>query len=127
MVLMLLRPGTRTRAATAALLSSMLPGLGQLYNRDWLKAGLMGATAVALAFVVKGVLARVLDIAVSAVPGSGIAAAGHGDPSLRILSAMALPSVQADIRQVLLPSVLGLCALAAWSMIDAYRRARRQP
>jgi len=121
----LLRRGSRAGATTAALLSSVFPGLGQLYNRDWLKAGLMSAAAVGLVLVVKGVLERVLGLAVSAVSGTGIAAGSYSDVSLQILSAMALPGVQAEIRLVLLPALVTLCGLVGWSMIDAYRRARR--
>jgi hypothetical protein len=85
----------------------------------------MGAAAVVLAFVVKGVLEHVLGMAASAVSGTGIAAGSYSDVSLQILSAMALPGVQDEIRLVLLPALLTLCGLVGWSMIDAYRRARR--
>ena len=125
MAWMLFRRGTRARATTAALLSSVFPGLGQLYNRDWLRAGLMGAGAVVLGLMIKGVLAHVLGMAVSPAPGGAIAAASHGDLSLQLLAAMARPSVQTEIRRVLLPALLGLAGLLGWSMIDAYRRARR--
>jgi hypothetical protein len=122
-----LRRGSRGRAATAALLSSVVPGLGQLYNREWLKATLMGTGAVGLVLVIKDVLGHVLGMAVSTTGGTGIGAAGHGDPTLQLLAAMALPGVQTEIRQALLPALLGLCALLTWSMIDAYRGARRAP
>lgn len=85
----------------------------------------MSAAAVGLVLVVKGVLERVLGLAVSAVSGTGIAAGSYSDVSLQILSAMALPGVQAEIRLVLLPALVTLCGLVGWSMIDAYRRARR--
>ena len=125
MGLKLFERGTRARATTAALLSSVFPGLGQLYNRDWLKAAVMGAGTVALAFVIKGVLAHVLGLAVSPPSGGGIAALAQADLSLQILNAMARPGVQAEIRRVLLPALLGLAGLLGWSMVDAYRRARR--
>jgi len=125
MGLKLLERGTRARATTAALLSSVFPGLGQLYNRDWLKAGIMAAGTVALALLIKGALAHVLGLAVSPPSGGAIAALGHADVGLQILDAMARPGVQAEIRRVLLPALLGLAGLLCWSMVDAYRRARR--
>ncbi len=127
MAWMFLRRGTRARAATAALLSSVVPGLGQLYNRDWLKAALMGAAAVGLGLVIKDGVARVVSTAMAATPATGIPAAGPADPTVQLLAAMALPGIQAEIRQVVLPALLGLSALLIWSMADAYRRARHQP
>jgi hypothetical protein len=115
----LLGRGTRARAGTAALLSSILPGLGQLYNRDWLKAASMGGGTLALGLVIKGVLGRIL-------PGTPVTVGGQGDPMLQLVATMAVPEVQSEIRGVLLPALLALCALVTWSMIDAYRRARRE-
>jgi hypothetical protein len=127
MAWLFLRRGTRARAGTAALLSSIVPGLGQLYNRDWLKAVSMGAGTLALALVVKGVFGRVLATALSATPGAGVTVGGQSDSMLQLVAAMTLPEVQSQIRGVLLPALAGLCALVVWSMIDAYRGARREP
>ena len=127
MAWLLLRRGTRARAGTAALLSSVVPGLGQLYNRDWLKAASMGTATLALVLVIKGVLGRMLATALSAVSGTTVTVGGQSDPMLQLVAAMAVPEVQSEIRGVLLPALLGLCALVTWSMIDAYRRARREP
>jgi hypothetical protein len=126
MAWLLLGRGTRARAGTAALLSSVAPGLGQLYNGDWLRAAAMGAGTLALALVIKGVLGRVLATALPAIAGTGITVGAQSDPMLQLVTAMTLPEVQSEIRGVLLPALLGLCALVAWSMIDAYRRARRE-
>jgi hypothetical protein len=118
----------RTGAAAALFLSSLLPGLGQLYNRQWTKAGVMLGATLVLGLAVERAVARVFDaasIVLSGVPS--------GDPVelaavlRRMAPAMLEPGVQSTIRTVLLPAVLGLAVLVLWSMGDAYRQARRRP
>jgi hypothetical protein len=79
----------------AAVLSGLFPGLGQLYNRERLKA---------LLFVIGGV--------VTAVPFSLV------DVDIN------LDNPAAVMRMVLLAS-LPFLIVALWSVIDAYRTARR--
>jgi hypothetical protein len=115
----------RTRAATAALFSSVFPGIGQLYNREWLKAAAM--IAATLAFVVAlhtalGDLVReAVGIAAVETPVVGLA-----DPVdwEGLLLALASPEVAARARRTVLPPAFGLCVVVLWSMIDAYRHAR---
>jgi hypothetical protein len=79
----------------AAVLSGLFPGLGQLYNRERLKA---------LLFVIGGVVASVplglLDVDID------------------------LDNPAAGMRRLLLTS-LPFLVVALWSVIDAYRTARR--
>ena len=87
--------GSARRPALSALLSAVFPGLGQFYNRDWLKgAGFFSATVVLMGF------------------------AGGSISVEALLSAGAV-----DLRPVL-GSVILLAVLALWSVVDAYRRAR---
>jgi hypothetical protein len=85
------------RSATiAVLLSGTFPGLGQLYNRELRKAGLFAVGAILTAF---GPLSPLdVDIDLS-------------DPA-------------AGLRTVMFAS-LPFLAIAVWSVIDAYRVAKR--
>ena len=85
----------------AALLSALLPGLGQFYNRQWAK----GAGFLVGAFI----LDTVLDITASFVKllqslASGVPPEGVSQVSLRMLP---------------------LLALSLWSVVDAARSAKR--
>lgn len=82
----------------AAFLSGIFPGLGQLYNRDLLRAVLFFGAGAALAFGPIGPLTVPIDPA---------------DP---------MPGLQ----RVLLETMPFL-VLALWSVVDAYRRAYRVP
>jgi len=88
--------GTRLRKAILPVaLSLLLPGLGQVYNRDWHKAALFGIGGLLTGF---GPLQPIDTGAVA------------GDP----LSAM----------QSTLVATFPFLLLAAWSAVDAYRHAR---
>ena len=85
----------------AGLLSAILPGLGQLYNRQWAKgAGFLLATIVLEAFLnTSAETIRVLQTAVSGMPVDNLAG-------------------------VVLRTI-PLIALALWSIADAARDARQ--
>lgn len=85
--------GSRRNPVLALVLSALLPGLGQGYNRQGLKAGGFFAAAVASAYPLLGAPAP----------------ASPGWLSLRLI----------------VPTVL-LAAVEVWSMVDAYRVARRE-
>jgi hypothetical protein len=87
---------TRRRAIVAVVLSGLFPGLGQLYNREKLKALLFFGAGVLTGF---GPLSP-LDIDIDL-----------NDPV-------------AGLRRVLLGS-LPFLAIAVWSVVDAYRTAKR--
>jgi hypothetical protein len=88
-------PARRRKPLLAVFLSGIFPGLGQLYNRDRLKALLFLAGGALTAF---GPL-NPLDVDID-----------MSDPA-------------AGLRNVLLAS-LPFLAIATWSVIDAYRSAR---
>jgi hypothetical protein len=88
--------GTRRSPLIATLLSGVFPGFGQLYNRERLKA---------LLFFV----------------GGTVAAFGPFSP---VDVDIDLNDPTAGMRKVLLAS-LPFLVIAAWSVIDAYRTARR--
>lgn len=117
--------GRRTRAATAAFLSSMFPGLGQAYNRHWLKAATMFALTIVLVLGVRSAFASMLGAAATVQPLATGAAFDDDTLRLQLLAALTHPAVQSCARRFLLPPVLGLCALVIWSVVDAYRHARR--
>ncbi len=95
--------GHSRRPALAALLSALLPGLGQLYNREWRKGG-----GFLLGFLV---LASVLI--------------GSVDP--QALQQSAASGVPVDNIGQLAILMLLLLALAVWSVVDAARSAKRSP
>jgi hypothetical protein len=112
----------------AAFLSSLFPGLGQLYNREWVKAGLMMLLTASLVVAVQGALVAVVSAARAMLP----APLDLGDAApltvlQQALPAFAHPTVQARVRRTLVPPILALVGVVLWSMIDAYRRARQQP
>ena len=125
---MALHVSGRANGAVAVLLSSLLPGLGQLYNRQWVKGGIMLAGSLALGLAVKEATGSVFQ-ALAAATG-GVAFQQGPDLQvqlLRLAPAMADPAVQASIRRGLLPALLGLTVLAILSMLDAYRHGRSVP
>jgi TM2 domain-containing membrane protein YozV len=87
---------TRRRAIVAVVLSGLFPGLGQLYNREKLKALLFFGAGVVTGF---GPLSP-LDVDIDL-----------NDPA-------------AGLRKILLAS-LPFLAIAVWSVVDAYRTAKR--
>ena len=87
---------TRRRPILAAFLSGIFPGFGQLYNRERLKALLFFACGAVTAFGPFNPLDVDIDL---------------DDPA-------------AGLRKVLLAS-LPFLLIATWSVIDAYRTARR--
>ncbi len=89
-------PARRRSPLLAAVLSGLFPGLGQLYNRERLKA---------LLFLIGGV----------------VTAAGPFSPMGVNID---LDNPAAGMRNVLLAS-LPFLAVALWSIIDAYRTAQR--
>jgi uncharacterized protein DUF5683 len=86
----------RRSPTIAVLFSSIFPGLGQLYNRELRKAGLFAVGAILTAFGPLSPLDMDIDLA---------------DPS-------------AGLRNVLLAS-LPFLVIAVWSVVDAYRVAKR--
>lgn len=103
------RTGQRRNPVVAVLLSGVFPGLGQLYNRQWLKAVLFlagGAAALKLLLLFAGGAELALE------------ALNSVDPDI------ALENLTGELRKVLLAS-LPLLAIALWSVFDAYRTARR--
>jgi formate hydrogenlyase subunit 3/multisubunit Na+/H+ antiporter MnhD subunit len=93
----------------AAVLSGLFPGLGQLYNRERLKA---------LLFVIGGVVSLKLLLFVM---GGVVTAAGPFSPFDVNID---LDNAAAVLRKLLL-ALLPLLVVGLWSVIDAYRTARR--
>ena len=94
---------------TAALLSALLPGLGQFYNREWIK-GLCFLAAMVIADVALDVTTDTMQLLHAMVGGIRETA-----------DAAALPSVGSlMIRSV--PVFIIVC----WSVADAARVARRR-
>lgn len=119
--------GGRTRAATATFLSSLFPGVGQLYNCDWIKAGVMITLTLVLLVAVKAALESVLAAAGAVVLGAfEVSDLEDSTAWAELLPALAHPSVQSCARWSLLPPVIALCAVVLWSMTDAYRRVRSE-
>lgn len=88
----------------AAFLSAMLPGLGQLYNRQWAKgAGFLVATLIVDAGL--GVTSETITVFQSAFLG--------------------MPGRNVDVGGFVL-RMLPLAAIAMWSITDAARTARRR-
>jgi hypothetical protein len=88
----------------AAFLSAVLPGLGQLYNRQWAKgAGFLVATLVVDAGL--GVTSETITVFQRAFLG--------------------VPDGNVDVVGFVL-RMLPLAAIAMWSITDAARMARRQ-
>jgi len=89
-------PRPRRSPLVAVLLSGFFPGLGQLYNRQWVKALLFGVVSAIVGFGPLSPLAVDID---------------PDDPA-------------GGLTRVLVGS-LPFLAIALWSVIDAYRVARR--
>ncbi|MDQ6732640.1 MAG: DUF5683 domain-containing protein [Nitrospirota bacterium] len=89
----------------AALLSAVLPGLGQFYNRQWAKGAsfLVAMLVVDAALGVTSETITVLQSAFLGMPGANVNIGGF---VLRMLP---------------------LAAIAMWSITDAARTAKRQP
>ena len=83
-------------SVVAVLLSGLFPGLGQLYNREWMKAALFLVGAMLTGFGPLSPLAVNID----------------------------LDAPAAGLRRAVLLSIPFL-AIALWSVIDAYRSAQR--
>jgi len=92
---------SRTGQSVAAFLSALLPGLGQLYNRQWAKGAGFFLAIVVLDWVL-----------------------GVSEDSLRFLQSAAagVPPVDAG---KLLVRMLPLLAVAVWSIADAARTAKQ--
>ena len=101
--------GPRRNAVVAVLLSGIFPGLGQLYNRQWLKAAL---------FLAGGVAALKVLLLFAGDAQLALEALNSMDPDI------ALENLTGELRKLLLAS-LPLLAVALWSVFDAYRTARR--
>lgn len=83
------------RPSIAALLSAILPGLGQFYNRDWMK----GIGFLIVGFLLSGLAAQQISVDVLMA----------GDPS-RAWRPLFL--------------LLVLLGFMIWSIVDAYRSAK---
>jgi TM2 domain-containing membrane protein YozV len=117
------RGGRRAHALGAAFLSSIFPGLGQLYNRHWVKAVAMIALAGGLLAAVMRALGAIATGIAATVPTIDLA-----DPwtlQRQLVSVAGDPAFHANVRWRLLPPVLALCAVLLWSVVDAYVIARR--
>ena len=87
---------TRRRPVVAVILAGLFQGLGQLYNREWLKALLFFAAGAVTAF---GPLSP-MDVDID------------------------LDNLEAGLQKVLL-ATLPFLVVALWSVVDAYRAAKR--
>ncbi len=83
-----------SRKLVALILSGVFPGLGQLYNRDWLRGAPFLIAGVLLSWLVTRALPRDLDVLASAP----------------------LPAITLGALALLL-------AVWIWSVVDAWRRA----
>lgn len=114
----------RGHAAAAAFLSAVFPGLGQLYNRDWVKAAVMGVLAVGLLVEVTYALGSLATVVETTMAGIDL---GHTQTLQRQLLTVAEdPALHAALRWRLFPAVLGLGAVLVWSVVDAVIGARRR-
>ena len=100
-ILLAMETGHSPRPALAALLSALLPGLGQFYNRQWAKGAgfLVGALILDAALDITASFVKLLQSLASGVPPEGAA-----QVSLRMLP---------------------LLALSLWSVVDAARSAKK--
>ncbi|TLY17722.1 MAG: hypothetical protein E6K69_01780 [Nitrospirae bacterium] len=94
--------GHSPRPALAALLSALLPGLGQFYNRQWGK----GIGFLLGFFVLGGALTSSIDLE-------------------QVQQAAALGNPVDNIGQLAILMLL-LLALAVWSIVDAVRTAKQK-
>ena len=100
-ILRTMETGYSRSPGLAALLSALLPGLGQFYNRQWSKGG-----GFLLGFLI---LARAL----------------LGSVDLQALQQSADSGVPVDNIGQLAALMLLLLALAVWSVVDAARSAKQ--
>ena len=100
-ILRTMETGYSRSPGLAALLSALLPGLGQFYNRQWSKGG-----GFLLGFLI---LARAL----------------LGSVDLQALQQSADSGVPVDNIGQLATLMLLLLALAVWSVVDAARSAKK--
>jgi hypothetical protein len=117
------RRGRRAHAVAAAFLSSLFPGLGQLYNRHRVKAVAMIVLAAGLLAAVMQALGTIATGLAATIPSLDLA-----DPwalQRQLASVAEDPAFHANVRSRLLPPFLGLCAVVLWSVVDAYVGARR--
>ncbi len=103
-----MEPGRPRNAALAGLLSAILPGLGQFYNRQWAK-GLGFLLGVFLGFLVFVSRATAIFGSTDLAQVQQSAASGSPPEGLGQLSFLAL-------------LILGI---AIWSIVDAARSAKR--
>ncbi|HZS11333.1 MAG TPA: DUF5683 domain-containing protein [Nitrospirales bacterium] len=94
---------------TAALLSALLPGLGQFYNRDWLK-GVLFLAAMVIADAALDVTADTIQLFHAIVGGVGQTAEAATMPSLGSLLIRSVP----------------VFVVVCWSVADAARGARQR-
>ena len=92
------------RPTLAAFLSALIPGLGQFYNRHWLKGGGFLAAAMMILFLAAAVIL------------SGLANDQFSIESLVAGDTSGLSKVQGLL--------LIFLAVQIWSMVDAYRSAQ---
>jgi arabinogalactan oligomer/maltooligosaccharide transport system permease protein len=93
-----------TRAGMAGILSALLPGLGQLYNRQWAKGvAFLAATAMLVAVFVNAIGLQQLET----ISQTGI-----------------IPSDTSGSLLLISSLLLGI-AVAVWSIADAARFAKR--
>jgi hypothetical protein len=101
--------------------------MGQLYNRDWLKASMMITMAVVFMVAVKIALVRILATADTLMTSPlQLGSLDSARMWAQFLPALAHPTVQSCVHRTLLPPLVGLCAVLFWSMRDAYRRGRER-
>ena len=101
-ILFAMETGHSPRPALAALLSALLPGLGQFYNRQWGK----GIGFLLGFFVLGGALTSSIDLE-------------------QVQQAAALGNPVDNIGQLAILMLL-LLALAVWSIVDAVRTAKQK-
>ena len=113
----------RAHAVAAAFLSSLFPGIGQLYNRHRVKAVAMIMLAVGLLAAVMQALGTIATGIAATIPTLDLA-----DPwtlQRQLVSVAGDPAFHANVRWRLLPPLLALCAVVLWSIADAYVAGRR--
>ena len=114
----------RGHAVTAAFLSAIFPGLGQLYNRDRVKAGVMIVLAVGLLVTVTQALGSLATVVAATIPEIDLLRAQTLERQL--LAVAQDPALHTVARWRLFPSFLALCAVLFWSVVDAFVAARRR-
>jgi TM2 domain-containing membrane protein YozV len=109
------RTASRADAAKAALLSALvIPGAGQMYNREWIKG-----VFIALVFLASSVM--VLIYVTLAIVGRYLALA-QGDAEAAIQATQPLWQMKYPLFTLLLVAIF----LYLYSIFDAYRQAQKQ-